>query len=121
MQDHAALVVERSGLAEVIDPVEELRSGRMSGGDLGHFFLNCHPHRHRVNADGLPRQARHEHIRPVLVFNEGTEGVRDLEPPFVINFGGVIAPEHVFLLHFAPLISTAMVEKAGWVVNRKIR
>jgi hypothetical protein len=54
----------------------------------------------------------------VLVLDEGTEGVRDLEPPLVIDLGGVVAPEHVYLLHFAPLISTAMVEKARWVVNR---
>jgi hypothetical protein len=35
-------------------------------------------------------------------FDERTESVRDLEPPFVINLGGVVAPEHGCLLHFAP-------------------
>jgi hypothetical protein len=57
----------------------------------------------------------------MLFLNEGTECVRDLEPPFVIDFGGVITPEHVFLLHFAPLNSTAMVEKVAGDVNRKMK
>jgi hypothetical protein len=55
----------------------------------------------------------------VSPFDETAEGVRDLEPAFVINFGGVVAPEHVCLLHFAPQISTAIVEKHGSDVNRK--
>jgi hypothetical protein len=57
----------------------------------------------------------------VLFFDQGTEGVRDLEPAFVINSGGEIPTEHVVLLHFAPQKSTAMLEKAPWVVNRKMQ
>jgi hypothetical protein len=55
----------------------------------------------------------------VLPLDEATEGVRDLEPPFVIDFGSVVAPEHGWLLHFAPQISTPILENTGWVVNRK--
>jgi hypothetical protein len=56
----------------------------------------------------------------VLPLDEATEGVRDLEPAFVIYLGGVIAPKHGILLHIGPQKSTAIVEKACWVVNRKI-
>jgi hypothetical protein len=55
-------------------------------------------------------------VRP---FDETAEGVRDLEPAFVIDFGGVVAPEHVSLLHFLPQNSTAIVENDGLRVNAK--
>ena len=70
-----------------------------------------------VDADVLPRQARHEQFLSVLPLHEGPEGVRDLEPAFLINFGGVVTPEHVGLLHFAPQNSTAIVENVGLTVN----
>jgi hypothetical protein len=54
------------------------------------------------------------------LFDERAESVRDLEPPFVINFGGVVAPEHDYLLHFAPHWSTAIVEAAPPPVNGKM-
>jgi hypothetical protein len=56
----------------------------------------------------------------VLLFNQGAERVRDFEPAFVIDSGGVISPEHDSLLHFVPQKSTAIVEKGSWDVNRKI-
>jgi hypothetical protein len=56
----------------------------------------------------------------MLFFDQGAEGVRDLEPSFVIDFGGVIAPKHGRLLHFAPQKSTAIVENDPPDVNRKI-
>jgi hypothetical protein len=54
----------------------------------------------------------------VLPLDEAAEGVRDLEPPFVIDLGGIVAPEHDYLLHFAPQNSTAMVRGRMEVVNR---
>jgi hypothetical protein len=56
----------------------------------------------------------------VRLFDERTESVRDFEPPLVINFGGVIAPEHDCLLHFAPQKTTAIVEAGFWPVNGKM-
>jgi hypothetical protein len=52
--------------------------------------------------------------------DQRTESVRDLEPSLVIDFGGVVPPEHVYLLHFAPQNSTAIVEAAGAGVNGKM-
>jgi hypothetical protein len=57
----------------------------------------------------------------MLPLDEGTERVRDLEPPLVIDFGGVIAPEHARLLHFAPQKSTGIVEGDADAVNRKMK
>jgi hypothetical protein len=54
----------------------------------------------------------------MLVFDETAKGVRDLEPSLIIDFGGVIAPKHNPLLHFAPQKSTAIVENVPWDVNR---
>src|SRR5688572_32717401 len=38
--------------------------------------------------------------RLLLEKKKRTERVRDLEPHFVIDLGGVVAPEHVCLLYF---------------------
>jgi hypothetical protein len=57
----------------------------------------------------------------VLPFHEGSKGVRDLEAALLINFGGVVATKHVSLLHFAPQISTAIVEKPCPSVNANPR
>ena len=56
----------------------------------------------------------------VRLLDEGPESVRNLEPRLVINFGGVVAPEHVFLLHFAPQKSTAILEAGCRHVNGKM-
>ena len=111
MDHDAPLRVDLRGLAEVVDAVEELAAGPDAWRARGELFFERQPDRHRVDADVLPRQARHEQLRAVLLLDERTEGVRDLEPPFVINFGGVVAPKHDCLLHFAPQKSTAIVEK----------
>ena len=120
--DHdASLDVDLRRLAVVVDAVEILEPGRVRGGHARELFFKGQPDRHGVQADVLPRQARHEHLRSVLLLDEGTEGVRDLEPPFVINFGGVVAPKHVWLLHFAPQKSTGdSRERLPPSVNRKI-
>src|SRR5436190_2547469 len=54
------------------------------------------------------------------LLDERTESVRDLEPTLVIYSCGVIAPEHGYLLHFAPQNSTAIVEAVFCSVNAKM-
>ncbi len=119
MDDHAPLRVERRRLTEVVDAVEELQACGMRGGHPSHLFFQAHPDRHGVNADVLPREARHEHVGSVLPLDEAPERIRDLEPPLVIDLGGIVAPEHDYLLHFAPQKSTAIVENRPGDVNRK--
>ena len=92
----------------------------MRARDPGQLLFVGHPDGQWIDADVLPRQARHEQLSSVGLLNEGTEGVRNLEPTLVIDFGGVVAPEHDCLLHFAPQKSTAIVEKPLGDVNGKI-
>src|SRR6185369_3113263 len=99
MDKDASLLVEFRRLTEIVDAIEELQSGGMRGGNSAEFFFVGEPDRHRVNADVLPRNARHEQLLPMSPLDETSEGVRDLEPALVINFGGVVAPEHDCLLH----------------------
>ncbi len=102
VDDDAPLRIDFSYLSVVIHAVEVLDAGRVRGGSARELFLEDQPDGHRVHAYGLPRQARHEHLGSVRLFDERTESVRDFEPPLVIDFGGVISPKHSWLLHFAP-------------------
>src|SRR5919197_5430614 len=121
MDHHASLRVDFRGLPVVADPVEELEPRGVRGRGPCELLLEREPDGHRINADVLPREARHEQLGSVLPLDEGTKGVRDLEPPLVIDFGGVIAPEHVDLLHFAPQNSTPIVGDYPGDVNAKMK
>ena len=70
MDHHASLGVDLRRLAVVVDPVEILQAGGMRGRDLREPFLEGQPDGHRVDADGLPRQARHEQLRAVLFLDQ---------------------------------------------------
>src|SRR5215472_9589067 len=120
MNQNASLRINLRGLAEVVDAIEELDAGRKRGGRARELFFEREPHRHGVEAYGLPRQARHEQLGAVCFLDERAKSVRDLEPPFVIDFGSVIAPEHVRLLHFAPQKTTARLGVGSCSVNRKM-
>jgi hypothetical protein len=93
----------------------------MRGRGAREALLEREPDGHGIDADRLPRQARHEQLGPVRLLDEGTKSVRDLEPTLIIDFGGVVAPEHVCLLHFAPQKSTAMVRGRSGSVNGKMQ
>jgi hypothetical protein len=41
----------------------------------------------------------------VLIHHERPEGVRDFQPPFVVDLGRIVSPKHE-LLHIAPHRST---------------
>src|SRR5438067_12107734 len=120
MDHHATLRIDRCRLAEVVHAVEILGACRMRRWRAAELFLEREPDRHRINPDRLPRKARHEQLSPVRLLDQGTESVRDFEPPLLINFGGAIAPKHVYLLHFAPQKSTAIVGLGLHSVNGKM-
>src|SRR6185503_8018292 len=84
--ENAALDVELGDLSVEIDAVEELDARRMGAWHLRQPVFHCDPHRHRVDADGVSRQARDVHtLGAVLVLDKRLEGSRDLQPPFVVN------------------------------------
>ena len=89
----AALPVEFADLAEVVDAIEELQPRRVAlTGISASFCFDLQPDGHRINAHAFPRQARDEDVAAVLVLNERTKAVRDLEPAFVVDFGWGVAP-----------------------------
>src|SRR5262249_41408724 len=106
---------------EVVDAIEEPDTCGMGGWDAGEFFFEREPDRHRIHPDVLPRQTRHEQLSSMRSLDEGTESVRDLEPPLLIDFGGEVAPEHARLLHFGPQKSTAILENSQANVNGKMK
>ena len=59
---HAALRIELGDLAVKIHAIEKALPRGIRGGDLREPFFELDPHRHRIDAYGLARQARHEHI-----------------------------------------------------------
>ena len=93
------------GLAEIVHAIEILEAGRYgSWGFVESFSWMGHPDGHGVDAGGhSPVQARHEQLSSGGLLDKGTEGVRDLEPPLVINSGGVDCPG---ARPFTPLCST---------------
>ena len=70
---------------------------------LAELLLDLQPHRHRIDADVFAGQAGEEQLTAVLAFEQGAEGVRNLEPPLVIDASRRIAPKHATL---TPLLST---------------
>ena len=74
----------------------------MRGRNLAELALDLDPDGHRVDANRLAAEARDEQVTAVLGLDEGPERVGNLEPPLVIDFGGVVSPKHSLLLHFAP-------------------
>src|SRR4029079_5904340 len=107
------------GLSEVIDAIEKSQPRRMRGRHAADLFFGLEPHRHRVDPNIFPSQAREEEFSSVLTLEQGLKGIWDLQPPFVVNSSWRIASKHAQLLHFWPLISTRIVEEAQVDVNRK--
>ena len=106
--EHAALHVEFADLPVVVHAIEEAQPRRMGRwASRSSFCSSSEPHGHRVDADVLARQTRHEQFPAVLAFEQEPEGRRHLEPPLVIDSRRRVAPEHATLLHFCPEISTA--------------
>src|SRR6185312_7936097 len=93
------------------------RMGRRHRREL---FFELEPDRHRINADVLAGEAGQEDLTAVLLFDKTAKGVRNLEPPLVINAGGGTTPEHETLLHSDPQKSTTIVGLCLCEVNRKI-
>src|ERR1043166_3519282 len=86
----------------------------------GKLFFALEPHGHRVNADVLAREAGQEDLPAVFLFDKTAKGVRNLEPPLVIDAGGGTTPEHETLLHSDPQKSTTIVGLWSSEVNRKM-
>ena len=62
VDDHPALRIELGDLAVKIHAIEKALPRGIRGGDLRESFFKLDPHRHRIDAYGLARKARHEHI-----------------------------------------------------------
>src|SRR5947209_11192650 len=93
-QHHAPLLVHRHRLAEEVHAVQEALLGGIGGGHLGQAALDLEPHRHRVEAHVLARDAGDEELRAVLLLDEHTEPVGDLESPLVVDARRMVAPQH---------------------------
>ena len=103
---HAALRVEFGGLAEVVHAIEKPQLRRMRRRHVCQLLFDFHPHRHRIDAYGLTRQARDEQFGAVILLNRSAKSVRNLEPSLIIYFRRRIAPEHAdssTTLHKNPL------------------
>ena len=59
----------------------------MIAGHLRELPLDLEPDRHRVDADTLPRQARDEDVRPLLVLNDPAKHRGHLQPALVVDPG----------------------------------
>src|SRR5688572_11184948 len=117
--NHSTLRVELRGEAVVIDAIEKLEARRMIGGHLEELRFDLQPRGARINADGLPRHARHADVVALLVADHAAKHRRHLQPSLVVDSGGGAASE-ASLLHFHPQKSTRIVSWAGDDVNHNL-
>src|SRR5688572_29586035 len=103
----AALGVELAGLSVVVHAIEVLEAGGKTARYLQQLPLDFQPGRKGVNSDTLSRQARDEHVGPVLVLDDPSKHGGHLQPALVVDPGRRAAAERV-LLHFAPQKSTGI-------------
>ena len=103
-----SLRVELAGLPVVVDAIEKPEARRVIGGHLQQLLFDLQPGRERVDADTLPRQARDEHVGPVLVLNDPPKHGGHFQPTLVVDPGRRAAAERISL-HFAPQKSTRIV------------
>src|SRR3954468_5020680 len=81
--------------------------------------LDLEPDRHRVNADGVPRKARDEHVRPLGVVKCPTKHRGDLESALLVDPSRGAAAK-ALLVHLGPQKSTRIVRRAPSLVNASL-
>src|ERR1044072_9519174 len=89
----ATLAIELARLTVVIHPVEKLETRRMVSGHFHQPPLDVEPHRHRIDANRLSREARDKDVGPLFVLGVPSKHPRYLESAFFINLGRG-APAH---------------------------
>src|ERR1700691_1661214 len=93
-QQDPALCIHFRHLPVVIDPVQELLSGRIHAGYLRHLLLNFLPLRQGVNLGPSSILAGDVKLRSVTLVDQALELRRQLEPAFFVHAGWVIATKH---------------------------
>jgi len=105
-QQDPALRIHFRHLPVVIDPVQELLSGRIHAGYLRHLLLNFLPLRQGVNLGPPSILAGDVKLRSVTLVNQALELRRQLEPAFFVHAGWVIATKHPVAFSSLLLTST---------------
>ena len=96
----------------------------MSRGHLAELFFDVEPDRHRVQAHVFTAQTGQEQLAAVLVLEERTKDVRNLESALIIYACLFVASKHAepsHSTHFSPQISTEILSDGRVSVNRKIQ
>src|SRR5581483_10521168 len=102
------LAVEARHLAVVVGAVQKLALRLVHGGQLRQLFLDFLPHRERVNARVLAREASYVVVGTEILVQIGLELGRNLQAAFAIHRGWTISAQHP-ALPFTELQSTRFV------------
>src|SRR4029077_4317884 len=111
-------------LSEKIHAIEKAQARGVGRRHLAELLLDVDPHRHRVEAHVVARQAGQEQLAAVLRLEARTKDVRNLESALIIYAGLFVSPKHTRPLasrHFSPQISTEILWDGSVPVNRKIQ
>src|SRR6185295_6690347 len=99
-QHDAPLLVHRHRLAEEVHPVEEALLRRIGGRNFGQTALDLEPHRHRIDAHVFAGDAGDEELGSVLLLDEHTKPVGDLESPLLVDARRMVSSQHAQKLAF---------------------